>query len=336
MLKNMIEAKRSHVPEPGSLRQAIDRYQTFNRSERKSPNTILFYKERLGKLIKTFGPEFQMADFDEPILREHLVGYSTKKHDGTPLRPGTLNAHARALRAFFRWCYLNDITASHLLALLRPPRPPIEIVDVLEDDEMTKLMAAARRRKRDHAIITLMLDTGVRAAELCGITIGNVDMGDNTIKVMGKGSKERMIPFGRTTRRALLAYATEERPDAGYEEAVFLSSYGARLRPDTLRQIMVRLRNLSGIERLHAHLMRHTFATKFLLNGGDALMLKHILGHSTLAMTDRYVHFASAQGVKASREFSPVDRHVDGRSAARNLLRPDRKRSAWPTSNWQS
>ncbi|MCH7642920.1 MAG: tyrosine-type recombinase/integrase [Chloroflexi bacterium] len=149
---------------------------------------------------------------------------------------------------------------------------------------------------------------------------------------MGKGRKERLVPFGRKTRKAIVAYATDERPDAHRDEAVFVSSFGNRLNPDSLRQLMRRLRVSSGISRLHPHLLRHTFATRFLLNGGDALMLKHILGHTTLAMTDRYVHFANAQGVTASRAFSPIDRHADAAARQPGVSIQGLYSGAWPNA----
>jgi len=182
----------------------------------------------------------------------------------------------------------------------------------------------------------LLLDTGVRAAELCGITVGDIDLVDNTVMVMGKGRKERIVPFGRKTRRAIIAYAKADRPNADHDEAAFLSTLGNKLNPDSLRSLMRRLKRRSRIQRLHPHLMRHTFASKFLLNGGDALMLKHLLGHTTLAMTDRYVHFANAQGVKASREFSPVDRHADGVAIGAKTALQVAKAQTWPKAGWRS
>ena len=82
--------------------------------------------------------------------------------------------------------------------------------------------------------------------------------------------------------------------------------------------------------------MRHTFATKFLLNGGDALMLKHVLGHTTLTMTDRYVHFANAQGVSASQEFSPIDRHAEELKIQAELDQKVAKSQTWPSAKWLS
>ena len=331
MLIDMIEERRAAVSSGITLAEAIDRFQVFNRSEGKSPRTIDNYDHRLSRLCGAFGEDFPMKDLDEFALRKHMAGYTTNSRTGAPLRPWTINGHARALRAFFRWAYHNGLTHEHLLARYRPPKVPQEIVDTLSDEEITALLGAAGRRKRDLAIVTMMLDTGVRAAELCGVTVGDVDLNDNTVKVMGKGRKERLVPFGRKARKALVDYARVERPDAGREEAVFLSSTGHRLRPDSLRLLMRRLRSRSGIKRLHPHLLRHTFATRFLLNGGDALMLKYVLGHSTLAMTDRYVHFANARGVAASREFSPVDHHAESLASPATTTRrqPPQRERRW-------
>lgn len=332
MLKDMIEARDTHVrfnPEI-TLLEAYDRYQTFNRSEGKSPRTIDWYEHRLGKLAASFGWDGPMGEFEEHALREHIVAYKTNAQTGTPLKASTVNNHVRALRAFFRWAYLQGFTETHLLARYRPPKIPQELIEPLSEDEIERLLQAAKRRGRDLAIVMLLLDTGLRAAELCGLSVRDVDLARSTAKVMGKGGKERIVPFGRKTRKALVEYALDERPDAGADEAVFLRRDAGRLRPDTLRLLMQRLRGRARLPRLHPHLLRHTFATRFLLNGGNALMLKHILGHTTLAMTDRYVHFVALEGITAGRAFSPMD--LLGRKNAKEAGSP--ASDGEPSNGW--
>ena len=114
MLKDMIETRLGARDGTITLQEAIDRYQIFNRSERKSPRTIENYAHRLNKLNVAFGPGFLMSEFDELALREHMAAYTTNSRNGAPLKPWTVNGHARALRAFFRWAYFNHTPARPL------------------------------------------------------------------------------------------------------------------------------------------------------------------------------------------------------------------------------
>jgi site-specific recombinase XerD len=130
------------------------------------------------------------------------------------------------------------------------------------------------------------------------------------LKVNGKGNKERIVPFGRTTQRALQRYLIRYGPEPKYPEIgnLFLSIEGKPLTKNSMKLIFARLAKQSGVERLHAHLCRHTFATRYLTNSGDLFTLQQILGHSTLEMVRHYVNFAPYQVAAQHQRFSPMDR----------------------------
>jgi len=127
---------------------------------------------------------------------------------------------------------------------------------------------------------------------------------------MGKGAKERIVPIGNTAQKALLHYMVHFRGEPAHPgvEEFFLTLDGYGISPYTIKTTLQRLGKAANVTRLHPHLCRHTYATNFLLNGGNVLLLKQNLGHTTLAMVDRYVHLASARAAVASRDFSPLDR----------------------------
>ena len=129
------------------------------------------------------------------------------------------------------------------------------------------------------------------------------------VKVLGKGDKERIVSFGTNCRRALSNYAHNYRFENQDEraETFFLCIDGHPMGPDALRSLIKRLSTSAGVARLHPHLMRHTYATRFLLNGGDSLLLQQNLGHTSLEMVRRYVHIANRMMAQISQDFSPLD-----------------------------
>ena len=138
----------------------------------------------------------------------------------------------------------------------------------------------------------------------------DVHLGSRYVKVLGKGDKERIIAFGTNCHKALTNYAHHYRFEDEEQgpEAFFLSIDGYGMTADALRSLVERLSKAAGIPRLHPHLMRHTYATRFLLNGGNVFLLQQNLGHTTLAMVQKYLHIANRMAAQVSQDFSPLDR----------------------------
>ncbi|MCK4273811.1 MAG: tyrosine-type recombinase/integrase [Dehalococcoidales bacterium] len=138
----------------------------------------------------------------------------------------------------------------------------------------------------------------------------NLNLADGFAKVMGKGAKERVVPIGKHVRMVLFSYVDKIRPKPAAPDCdnLFLSSTGRPITLNTLKLMFSRLAKASGITRLHAHLCRHTFATNYLLNGGDIFSLKEILGHTTFEMVNHYLHFTSSQITIQHHKYSPMDK----------------------------
>jgi site-specific recombinase XerD len=292
-------------------------FDTFNRSEGKSPSTLRWYRQTLGLflgwLIET-GRATTLGDTGEYVVREFILWLQERRVNGHKLTVPTVNSWVRALRAFFNWLYQEGYTDSHLLERLRPPPVPRVMVDTLSDEEIASILASLDRStmagSRNTAILVLFLDTGLRLSELVGLKTKDIHMEDQYVKVMGKGSKERMVGFGSSARSVLLHYLVRFRGEPvhpGIEE-FFLTIDGYPISQESVRTMLKRVGAAAGVPRLHAHLCRHTYATNFLINGGNVLLLKQNLGHTTLDMVDRYVHLATSKVAILNKTYSPMDR----------------------------
>jgi len=159
------------------------------------------------------------------------------------------------------------------------------------------------------AIFLLLLDTGMRLGELTGLKAENVDLDHGFLIVMGKGRKERSIPFGFTTERVLRKYVSFCRPTPALPsvDEFFLSPDGYPLTYNAVKMIFKRAAKRAGIERLHPHLLRHTYGIRAQEGGMPTLTLQHYMGHSSSKVTERYAHAAQSERLKRARGYSPID-----------------------------
>ena len=300
-----------------NLQELIRYFDTYNRSDGKSPPTLRWYSQTLtmffGWLAET-GRPVTLGSIDEATVREFILWLQERHVHGHKMKVPSVNNRVRALRAFFNWLYRKGYTETHVLQDVKPPRLPQVMVDILSDEEATSIMASQDQStvtgSRNLAIVALFLDSGLRLSELVGLKARDVYLEDQYVKVMGKGSKERMVAFGSTARNALLHYLAHFRGEPAHAgvEAFFLTIDGYAMSNNGVKTLLRRIGIVAGVPRLHAHLCRHTYATNFLINGGNVLLLKQNLGHTTLAMVDRYVHLATSKAALLSRSYSPLDR----------------------------
>ncbi len=158
---------------------------------------------------------------------------------------------------------------------------------------------------RNRTILLVPLDTGLRASELCELRIKDVDLNNRRLTVLGKGSKERIIPFSAVTSQAIWRYEAT-RPKDSTNDLVFVTPEGQPLDRVGLGELILRIGERAGVTNAHPHRFRHTFAINFLRNGGNAYALQMMLGHSTMEMVKRYLALAQADVEAAHRQASPV------------------------------
>lgn len=321
-----MSTQRSSEKQLEKLSNLITYYELCNKSEGKSPKTVTWYSANLRQFhhyLQARHLPDSIADIDIQILREYIL-YLLKRnkfahHPYTPqkqeyISAATVHGHVRTLRAFFSWLVREGLTENDLGSSLKLPKVSRKIVSTLSDEEITAILSALNPKNpcdaRNQTILMILLDTGLRIGELIGLRMDDLHLDQGFLKVMGKGRKERIVPIGNNAQRALQKYLFRYRPEPVHLgiENVFLSTLGTPLTENSVKLMFGRLAQRSGVNRLHAHLCRHTFATRFLTNGGDIFTLQQILGHSTLEMVRHYVNLASSDIVIQHRRFSPLDR----------------------------
>lgn len=309
-----------------TLSELIDYYEVCNRAEDKSYRTIEWYSANLKRFrsyLKSRHLSESLDGIDKKLLREYVL-YLLKSnrfenHPYVPIRTeplstATIHGHVRTLRAFFSWLVDEGLTEENIAKDLKPPKLVKKAVSTLSDEEIIAIVHTLNLNNhceaRNLTIFMLLLDTGLRIGELVSIKMEDIHMNEAFVKVMGKGKKERIVPIGNNAQKALQRYLFRYRTRPAHTgiENVFLSVHGTPLTENSMKLMFARLGQKSGVQRLHAHLCRHTFATRFLVNGGDVFTLQQILGHSTLEMVRHYVNLASNDIIIKHQRCSPLDR----------------------------
>lgn len=261
--------------------EALMEFLQEKRVEGKRPATIRWYQQTVSYLLR--------EHLDQPLetLNRHVVTQALLKN----VSQATLGNYDRALRGFCNWLVAVGYLAKNPFQGRKRPRQDFRLRQVLSLDEIAALFAAARKdprfRFRNQAILALALGTGLRASEICRLTLQDIQWEEAILRVEGK-TGFGVVPLTRDTLRYLRLYVDRER------RATIPFLFVHRNRPlnaNALSRWIHRLARKAGIDRpVGMHLLRHTFATHFLKNGGDPFTLQRILRHKTPAMTSRYLH----------------------------------------------
>ena len=230
----------------------------------------------------------------------------------------TLSRRAVSVRLFTKWAVKNKYLAKDVAATLATPKGHRTLPEVLEIADAKVAMDSLATRAaeeetpislRDVAMVEMLYASGARVAELCGLDLGDIDYDRQTIRVLGKGNKERTIPLGNPAMRALDVYLKDARDslkNAQSENAVFLGARGKRIDQRTVRTVVYNaLQAIEGIERMGPHALRHSAATHLLEGGADLRTVQEILGHASLATTQIYTHVSTERLQKAFKQAHP-------------------------------
>ena len=263
--------------------------------------------------------DLELSEVTVEDLREFQTAIRQRPGRKGKLSDHSVLAYHRALSAFF-----NRLEADEVLTrnpMRRVPRPKVGqyLVRPFTEEQLKKLLeqpdAATFTGVRDLALMCFLLDTGCRIAECLSLTVEELDLGRRLVRVLGKGKKERQVPFGARTRAWLERYL-EKRQRSDASPYVFVNQYGEQLTVSAMSHRIAQHGRRAGIRgvRVSPHTFRHTFSLNWLVgNGeykGDTLSLQKILGHSTPAMTQRYVHLAGSDLRKLHDRLSPADQIV--------------------------
>jgi integrase/recombinase XerD len=258
---------------------------------RLAPRTVEAYRRDLTAAATALGKPVGAATTED--VEQYLAGLRAEG-----LAPTTIARRAAAIRSFFRHQVLVGSRRDNPAAELDLPRRTRRLPRTLSPGEAERLVEAARgttpRALRDHALVELLYGAGLRVSEAVGLERGGIDLDNRFVRTIGKGDKERVVPIGRQAADSLRRYLAQGRPhlDRRHRPELFLNAQGGPLTRAGAFLILRKLAGKAGLdpERVHPHLLRHSFATHLLEGGADLRSVQEMLGHADLATTELYTH----------------------------------------------
>ena len=307
------------------MKPAIEKFLAYLRSVRNaSAHTLRNYASDLQQfhayLTPPDSPPVQVADIDHRVIREYL-GYL---HDHQ-LQKSSMARKLAALRSFLKFCAREGMVRENAARLVATPKLPKRVPSILSAEEMNQFLDGlatvqkprAKRRsrrpskaaqdsalllERDRAVLELLYASGLRVSELTGLDIEDIDRKNLMLRVLGKGNKERVIPYGSKAEQAFERYwpiRAKLRARAGNRAdapAVFLNDAGRRMSPRSVARVVKKYARLMNVNwDLHPHSLRHAFASHLLADGADLRAIQELLGHASLSTTQRYTHASIRQ-----------------------------------------
>jgi tyrosine recombinase XerC len=313
MMAAMTEHPGDHLEEPAAggdpdglapaSRHALEAFVAHLRDERGlSAHTVAAYRRDMTQFLQFAGRAgvADPAQVEPLLLRRFLALQRTRG-----LAAASIARKAAALRTGFRFLTRRGLVADDPAAGLGVPRGPKRLPVVLKPRQVDRLLAGPDPVDpiglRDRAILELLYATGIRVGELCGLRLGDVDLAADTVLVLGKGAKQRVVPFGEPARVALLDYLVKGRaamlpdPDRGSDrEALFFNRRGRPMTQRDVRGMLERYRVAAGAPAgTSPHTLRHSYATHLLEGGADLRAVQELLGHVALTTTQTYTHVSN-------------------------------------------
>ena len=316
--------------------KAIEGFLQYKTAEGLSPRTIESYRRDL-ELWEQHTGEQEVSKVTTQQLRAYitymLTEYTPRRITGnndTKLSPKTVRNIWISLCAFFRWAS-DEFNIPNPMKQVPAPRFTNKPIEPFTREEVEAMIKACdtckeaqtdRRHKfsmqrsnglRDRAIIMMLVDTGLRASELTGLRVGDVDSKTGKVTVRhgseghAKGSKGRFVYLGKAARRTLWRYLASREDGEDPDAPLFVGRFGYPMSRDSLRQLIGALGEKAGVKNAHPHRFRHTFATSYLRAGGDLFTLQRLLGHSSLEMVQIYAKVAEIDAERVHQKASPAD-----------------------------
>ena len=283
------------------MKKELRRFLSYLKYERNaSPLTIKSYKTDLNQLAEFMEERGAgLQEIDNVLLRGFLARLHERKD-----RRSTAARKLAAIRSFLQFCVDKKWLEDNPAKMVSTPKQDRPMPSFLSEEEMANFLDL-----RDKAILELLYATGIRVSELVGISLEDISFEEGLIRVKGKGKKERLLPFGRKAGESLRDYLgvrssiNKGRVD---EKALFLNYRGERLTPRSVERIIDKHIRLSALRRkISPHSLRHSFASHLLSRGADLRVIQELLGHESLATTQKYTHLDLAQLLKVYRKSHP-------------------------------
>jgi integrase/recombinase XerC len=275
------------------LQAGVERYLGSLRNERRlSPHTASNYGRDLAALVAWCTAE-GITEWSQ-VDAQHMRSFAARAH-ARGLAPRSVQRRLSACRGLFRYLVREGELRHDPSGDVRAPRGRKRLPTTLDADTMARLLSFRgddRLGVRDQAIMELLYSSGLRLAELLGLNLADVDLRDRTVRVLGKGSRTRIVPVGRPALAALERWLAERTAIAAVgEEAVFVGVNGGRLGPRIVQRRIARWARLQGLpEHVHPHMFRHSFASHLLESSQDLRAVQELLGHQNIGTTQVYTH----------------------------------------------
>lgn len=267
----------------------------------RSPNTVRTYKTDL-ELFLEFASATGIKNLDSLELNTFRLWLADQKKKGSS--NSTISRRSSTVRVFSTWAFQKGLIKTDPAIRLISPKVNRTLPNVLAQKQASNLMQTASNlddeensvtiRMRDHAVLEVLYSSGIRVSELTGLDIKDLDFTRCTMRVIGKGNKERVVPFGQPAKEAIQTYLTKARAELANEKsgnALFLGTRGKRLDTRQVRRILTNaIARVEGLVNVSPHDLRHSAATHMLEGGADLRIVQELLGHSSLATTQKYTH----------------------------------------------
>ena len=294
-----------------NLSDIVNKYLTDKKLQGLSDRTLDQYKEVLGWFTNYLGVT-QIGEISEGNVKQYM---SEMMDDGIQIT--TVAIRFRVLRAFFNWVEGNGYVEQAPTKGIKEPKTPNKFPYVLKEKEVDQLLQTAKSRLstwtgiRNYTIVLVLLDAGLRLNEMVNAKLSNLDEGHNSLKVQGKGAKDRKVFFGQKTSQHIEKWLTIRDDISAFisDGTIFVDLNGNAVKPRNLDRIINRMQSRAGLDdiKLTPHVLRHTAATMAVSNGLDAFSLQRLFGWEELDTAMRYVHMSGKRLEEATKDTSPVD-----------------------------
>lgn len=292
------------------MKRELSEFLDYLRHERNaSAHTIAGYRRDLGQFSDYLGErEVPLRRVDNVLVRGFMAELHLRK-----LKKSSSARKLAAIRSFFRFAVKKKWLSENPAQLVATPKQEMHVPSFLSEQEMAGFLEIPDSGRpldlRDRAILELLYASGIRVSELVGINLEDMSPGERLIRVRGKGKKERIVPFGRAAAERLTAYL-EARPilvqDRMGETALFLNYQGRRITPRSVERIVDKYIRLTAVKRkISPHSLRHSFASHLLGRGADLRVIQELLGHESLATTQKYTHLNLGRLMEVYRKSHP-------------------------------
>jgi len=305
-----------------TLQDALVAYKTYARAEGKSPKTVAWVVSSVGYFADFFGPEQQdIGAITGNDLRRFIIALQGKpkfanhpynKPQKEKLSAQSIETYCRAIKAFFGFLKREGFTENDAMAKVKMPKVPETVIPTFSEKEVERLLAQADKSSnegfRDYCLLLTLIDTGIRLSELAYLKTDDIDYEQNLFRVMGKGLRERFVPFGRRVAKALMKYQMKCRPEPIGTDNFWLRRDGRPLLPKRIEKLISVYGKKAGLKRCYAHKLRHTSSVMYLRNGCDVFILKNKLGNRILVMTRHYSNLADSDVRAQHLRYGVADR----------------------------